>query len=250
MKRVVIATSTMYKDVNDVRAQLALQFASLAYVAGLDLVVVDAGSPQEFVEEMKKRGAYVVSVSPTMKMGECRREAMRCAAVLGDDEGVVVWSEPEKHPLVCDIGKIAEPILSGRVDMVVPQRSEVGMASYPPEQADAERIGNRAFQYLTGLALDVWFGVFAANAKALRYFLEYNGEYGDLWDSIIVPRVTAIKDGVCVASVPVSYTHPPEQTSQETGNVGFLLKRLAQLQNLVPSLQKEAAKKTMATVQQ
>lgn len=248
MKRVVIATSTLYKDVNDVRAQLALRFASLAEGASWPMTVVDAGSPKEFVDAMYERGAHVLLAPLSMKMGACRRQAMDYALAFAGDEGVVIWSEPEKHPLICDIGKIADPILSGRVDMVVPQRSEAGMASYPPEQADAERIGNRAFQYLTGMALDVWFGVFAANAKALRYFLEYNGEYGDLWDSIIVPRVTAIKDGVCVASVPVSYTHPPEQTSQETGNVGFLLKRLAQLQNLVPSLQKEAAKK--AVVQQ
>lgn len=239
--KTVIATTTFYRDEEDVRAKLALQFADEAEKAGYQLVVVDGGSPTSFVSELNFRGAMVMK-SVTPGMGSDRRQAMAKAITLAGDGGVVIWSEPEKHTLVRELGHVASPVLLGRSDLVIPKRSYEGLLSYPPEQLLAERMGNLAFKYLTGKDLDIWFGVFAANKRALRYFLEYNGEHGDLWDSTILPRVQAIKEGIRVESVNVKYTHPVEQTEQETGDMGFFMKRIDQLRNLVPALQKEAAK--------
>lgn len=232
----------MYKDVNEVRAQLALKFAHDAKKRGLPLFVADAGESLVFSNELRYRGALVSGAPHGATMGSCRRAAMRAAIASVGEGGVVIWSEPEKHSLISNIDRIAGPILDDRADLVVPNRSVEGILSYPPEQAAAEMVGNLAFEYLTGQSLDVWFGPFAANRKALQYFLDYQGEYGDLWDSIIVPRVTAIKAGVRATRVLVDYLHPSEQTEQETGNMDFLLKRIDQLKNLIPALQKEAAK--------
>ena len=126
--------------------------------------------------------------------------------------------------------------------MVIPPREP--LSSSPPEQELAERLGNLAFEYLTGKNLDMWFGVRAMNGRVLSHFLAYRGEYGDRWDSIFIPVLRAIRDGLVIASVPVNYVHPTEQTREEVGDIIMLKKRIDQLMNLVPSLEAECRKKT------
>lgn len=79
------------------------------------------------------------------------------------------------------------------------------------------------------------------NAKALEYFLAYQGDYGDGWDCIFIPVLRAIAAGLKVIGVPVDYIHPPEQT-QEEGTLMTVVKRVEQLQNLVPAIVAEAKK--------
>ncbi len=74
------------------------------------------------------------------------------------------------------------------------------------------------------------------------YFLNYNGEYGDKWDSIFIPVMNAIFDGKRVSGVEVEYTHPHKQTEMEEHNLTFYRKRVEQLENLMTSLEKHQRK--------
>lgn len=240
-KPAVIATTTFVKDINDVRAKLAIQMVAAAKQNNYRVVVVNS-SPADFQSELTERGAIVFHQDPNLGMGSSRRQAMTEAAKLAKEHDAIIWMEPEKWTLVQSLDAIMWPVVRDQYDLVVPERSQISLSSYPPEQQHAEMLGNLAFQYLTGKHLDAWFGPFAMNQKALKYFLEYDGEYGDKWDSIFIPRLRIIKDGLRVASVLVDYVHPKEQTKEETGNLAFLVKRIEQLLNLVPALQKEAQK--------
>jgi len=72
------------------------------------------------------------------------------------------------------------------------------------------------------------------------HFLNYNGKYGDKWDSIHIPRLQVIAAGHNVISVPVDYPHPIDQTQEETGNLLQSYKRFGQIDNLVLSIWREA----------
>lgn len=235
---VAIATATFYRSADEVRAKLALKTVSEARELGYAVVVVDGGSPEEMCAQFIQAGAFV-SKQDVLAMGPGRRQAISEAAELVKNSGVVVWMEPEKHSLVPEICKIVPMVMNGEVDLVVPSRKT--MASYPPEQQYAEAMGNRAFFYLTGYDFDVWFGPRVMNQKAMRYFLDYEGEYGDRWDALFVPLLRMVKEGLCLARVDVDYVHPEEQTAAET-SFNFLLKRIEQLENLVPTMGEEARK--------
>lgn len=237
MGQAVIATTTFYMSMDDVRAKLALETARAAKTFGYPLVVVDGGSPEDFKNELQRWDALALDET-SRGMGAGRRQALAEAAKLAGQNGVVIWMEPEKWMLVRCLNKAAGPILDNEADLVIPARES--LESYPPEQAYAELMGNLAIKYLLGQWYDFWFGPFVANRRALHFFLEYRGKYGDKWDSIHIPRLHVIKAGLRLASVEVNYIHPSEQTAEETGNMDFFAKRLDQLQNMVPAFRKEA----------
>lgn len=238
MGQAAIATTTFYRSVDDLRMKLALKTMEEACRNGFPIAVVDGGSPDEVCRQFHDRAAYLYRQEKP-GMGASRRQAIAAAAKLVNNNEVIIWMEPEKHTLVSEFSKIVPLVLNGKADLVVPARRT--MASYPPEQQTAEVLGNLAFFYLTGFNFDVWFGPRVMNRRAVQYFLDYQGEYGDKWDSIFIPLLRMIKDGLHLMDFMVDYVHPQEQTQAEA-NFDFLMKRLDQLSNLVPSMGREAMK--------
>ena len=237
MRKAAIVTGMKY-GARDVRIGLALRTAEEAKKLKILMVCADDGIPAEL--KRKLENLKVVFCEGGGGMGASRRKAMKKALKLVGKDGVYVWMEPEKHSLVSELGKAMAPVFKGRADLVVMERKS--MSSYPSEQQLLEQFGNKAFFYITGRKLDVWFAAKAMNLAALKYFLEYRGEYGDLWDSVHIPLLRVIAAGLRIAGVKVNYVHPKEQTNNETGNLYFLEKRIDQLKNLVPAFHKEAKK--------
>ena len=173
-------------------------------------------------------------------MGKSRRYAVKRALEKAGPDGVVVWIEPEKHPFVDSIEKVAKPIREGKADLVIAERKS--LESYPPIQQLCEKLGNHFFAMYTGLQADVWFGPHAMNRKYAEVFLAYNGHYGDRWDAIYTPIMRAITGGLRIEKVAVDYIHPAEQTQTETGNKDMDEKRFLQLTTLVEMIRQETEK--------
>ncbi len=72
--------------------------------------------------------------------------------------------------------------------------------------------------------------------RGVRRFLDYRGEYGDKWESILIPRLRLLRGGGRIALLPVNFRNDPRMTSVESGNPAMILKRIEQLNNVVPSL--------------
>jgi len=236
---VCVATTTFYRSAHDLRFQLAVKTLIALWHEGIPVVVVD-GSPNNEVKSILERtGAIVVSEEPGT-MGAGRRQALREASAARTDR-VVLWMEPEKYPLVPFINEICGPLLSDEADIVVPRRAD-DLASYPETQRLAEQLGNAIFTAVAGLALDVWMGPRAINARGLKHFLQYTGEpYGDKWQSIFMPLLTAARDGLRLTEVVVDYVHPPEQTQAENTDLNLsIVKRLEQLHELGNALVQQA----------
>lgn len=236
MNKVVIATTT-FSPTFDLRLKLAVKTVEIARSQNYEVVIVDGGSPVEFRDIVRRAGAMLFDET-VRGMGPSRRQAKLEAGKLAGIDGVVVWMEPEKHTFVNQISRVTMPLINGSADLVIPARKS--LHTYPREQQHAEEIGNLAAYYLTGKKLDFWFGPRVMNRLALDIFLKYDGRYGDKWDSIQIPVLECIAAGLNVVGVEVDYSPPAEQTKTEEGNVGMLIKRIDQLQNLVPSLAKAA----------
>jgi glycosyltransferase involved in cell wall biosynthesis len=233
----VIVTTTWYNwesESNRLRARVALRAVREAVGLGYEIVVVDGGSPKEFVSKLKSLGARVYR-QKDKGMGIARREAMRWALKLEGE--VMVWMEPEKAPLVSMLQRVVRPILDGEVDLAIAGRKSLG--SYPTEQQHGEWLINRYWQLLTGNDWDISFGPRVWKTKFTDYFLSYDGRFGDKWDSIFIPVMEMLEDGRRVEEVEVDYRHPKELVKIEEGDLGFLEKRVEQLSRLVKALKGE-----------
>ena len=95
--RVVLVTTTFSPSIDDMRGRLALKTCHMARECDYSIIVVDGSPSQEFKQALRETGATVID-QKEFGMGASRRETLN-AGVAYDAE-VVVWLEPEKHPLV------------------------------------------------------------------------------------------------------------------------------------------------------
>lgn len=230
--KVVLATTTFSKNY-DLRARLAVRTAEEAARASLPLVVVDGGSAPELVRKLKDLGVHVFP-EKHHGMGPSRRQAIHEAWRLAGYEWVM-WLEPEKYPLVHLVPGLLAFNLGSLTDIIVPER--LTLASYPLVQQHAEQMGNAGFYKATGAQLDVWFGPRLIGPRGVPHFLDWSTpQTDDKWMSIFGPLLTALAAGLKLASVRVGYVHPNEQTAEEEKDPDMDLKRLAQLNNLLPDI--------------
>ena len=251
--KIAIGTTTWYKrdqQNGELRAKLAERTIKKAVDMGYKMIVVDGNSEDWFLKSIEGCGADIYP-QQTKGIGSGRREVIQYA--YNFNTPVISWMEPEKEDYVKEIIKTAKPILEGKVDLVIPDRriivsGKYFLPNYPTSQQNEELFGNDCWRELTGTDLDVWCGPRTWKRELSDYFLKYNGKnlsyltkdnreisYGDNWDSIFIPVMQAILDRKKVRGVQVNYVHPKEQTALEEGNYGFTIKRLDQLNNLVPT---------------
>lgn len=234
-----VVTTTTFATYNShaetVRADCALKTIEAAVTHDYITVAIDGGSPVEYVEQMKQLGAQVF-VQELPGMGNARREALRHARDIVPTGQPIVWTEPEKYPLIPELKLPISTFTEGNYDLVMLRRTSLD--SYPPEQAMAYRLIALATKYLTGIDSDFGWGPTILSADAIEYYLSYKSAHGDLWDSIHCPKLRIIKDGLPWTVVPVNYQHPPEQTAAETG-MNLFLKRVKQVDQLVRAIETE-----------
>ena len=238
-----IATTTFYPTANDLRCQLAGQFMNQVREAGHKVIVVD-DSPDPAIPEMFSELGAIVHRQTAKGMGPGRRQAIQAIFDLAVKENnstpIFVWIEPEKHPLIPLLEPAIRTVRAG-ANLVVPRRRS--LASYPSYQQICEARGNWEAGSLTGAPeLDLYFGPRLMDMGTCAYFLDYEGDHGDKWDSIFIPVVRVVAAGRRVTSVTVDYVHPPEQTQAEEGNVEMDKKRDVQLDTLLACIKVECEK--------
>lgn len=260
-KSIAVATTTFYPGWYDqvsnrnissdqVRGDLAIQLISSVKKLGYSLVVVDGTSSQSpFRRKLLDLGINVES-EKERGMSKSRQQAFKSASSISGTEAIA-WVEPEKASFITNgLAIAASPILDGNADIIVPGRSEQGLATYPDYQSKSEKKSNliwnallRKYGYRNNLAdLDVWFGprVFKNSPDVLEIFLRsyvYTSSKPKgqetidpgLWsNALFLPVVNAICDGLRVDGVTIDYSHSPAQTALELNSVSFQRKRQLQ----------------------
>ena len=219
---IVIAFTTLYNTnskSNIIRRELAKKTILTAKELGYGVIVVDAGSDKEFLQELEKKGIKIAN-RLLHNAGSQKRQAIEEA--YKTEKKAIVITEPEKIDLLTHLVKAAEPVLKDYADIVIPKRNS--LASYPTAQQYAEPLGNAFFKELTNLDLDIWFGPQIWKREHVHYFFEYDGT--DIEDWQYFPILKAIKEGKKIVSVNIDYTHPKEQTEIEEHDLAFYKKRI------------------------
>src|SRR5476651_1906903 len=191
--KIVIATGTLYTGATEsekIRSALAIETIEKAGEFGYPIIVLDQGSSQELIMSFETAGG-IVKKQHGITFGQGRREAMKAAGEL--DKAIIVWTEPEKYSFIPQIAKTTNPILNGEADLVIPKRQS--LASYPTAQQWSEPFANAFFKELTKCDLDTFFGPRVFKKEMLPYFVDYDGSYGDKWDTLFIPILNMIHDG-------------------------------------------------------
>jgi hypothetical protein len=239
VKKAVIATTILASSntpYERVRGACALKMLYFAAEHGYEVIVIDGGSPAWYVQAMKDlRGVHVYD-QEVPGMGNARRQALRLAREHAEEGHAIVWTEPEKYPLITELEPAITKLTEEAHDLVMLRR--LSLESYPPEQAKAYELIALATKYLTGIESDFGWGPTVLSSTAVEYYLNYESQHGDLWDGIHCPKLRIIKDGLRWTIVPVNYQHPPEQTAAETG-MDLFLKRIKQVDQLVRAIEQE-----------
>lgn len=114
---------------------------------------------------------------------------------------VILYMEGDKPEFVEEIPRVIDPILMGRADVTIAERSEDGFEEFPFVQRVFEGRANREIASLTGRGMDLMYGPRAWSAEAAGHFV-YSGrdDFGALTYSVV--RAMAEGDGVVVVKVP------------------------------------------------
>lgn len=235
-KLVIVTTIRQGSDENPVekiRAEVFLDIAINCADLNIKLIAVFKDCSALYLKNLKDLGVILFK-QKTRGMGAVRRKALMRGIEIFDDSCYYLWLEPEKPNF---------PLLAKNV---IPELDHTGaefcffnrksMDSYPPEQAYYYLFCRAAASRFVGYDLDYAFGPMIVTKASAPFFLNYSGEYGDLWDSILIPRLRIIRSGLPYAVKTVDFNNDPRMTAIESGNPKMILKRVEQLQNVISSL--------------
>ena len=240
----VIFTVTRYESISDLRFGTCITMIKECVSYKISVVIVDDSPLDEVRDRLREAGAIVHRQTFIGRKGAALREAATIAAKLVDvtNESYLCFQEPEKVDMVKSWGSVVKVGNRVGADVVVPMRDvKLFQKTYPFEQYHSETYGNA---YLNAVAkekfketvenIDWLFGPISFKSKHLQLWTEYDG--GDSYDAQIVPYVHAMRRGLTVKSVQVSYHASLKMKEEEEENVAFIEKRLSQLNYLIPKL--------------
>ena len=204
--------------------------------AALHLLVIYIDTEDLYLKDLQKQDVITVK-QKSMGIGNIRREAIREACLRYQCANYLCWLEPEKPDIIKSILPMVHKMEKDKASLGIFNRND--MSSYPPEQSHYYQFCRAVATQFIGFDIDYAFGPMIMTRSSASYFLEYQGEYGDKWDSILVPRLRIIKNGLAVSVLPINFQNDRRMTRVESGNPTIILKRLEQFNNVVPSLVKE-----------
>lgn len=228
-------------EIERTRTEVFLSTVNAIVEAGFHLVTVYVDTQQGLIEWLGRLGVILVR-QQSKGMGNVRREALMAAMQCFPDTSYFCWLEPEKPDIIRFLATLAQKMEQEKSALGL--FSRIDMASYPPEQGHYYLFCRAVASYMVGFDIDYAFGPMMMTSQAVTYFLRYQGEYGDKWDSILIPRLRTIRDGHIVSMLPINFQNDSKMTSVESGNRRMILKRLEQLNNVIPSLVAEWEKLT------
>lgn len=239
---ICIVTTTYYNLSNEAektRFILSKETIKKAISSGYEFIIIDGGSPLEVVNEFISLKAKVISQSKK-GLGEARRQAF----IEGYNSGkeIIIWTEPEKHDLIRHIPMIVKPLIENKADIVLPSRNSID--SYPLAQQYIEPFCNLFWKELTKTDFDMWFGPRVMLRDIASFFINYKSNYGDKWDNLHLPVIDILKSGKRVVNVKIDYIHDKRQTQDEEHSISFFMKRVEQLNNLLPVFEEYWNKKS------
>ncbi len=253
-KNIIVVTGVFYADNEMYRSRSKIWPKTFANAEKLGIKMVvrnDGGLPSEMLEDFQKfENLTFVNKEKPNTLGGGRREAFQKALEIADVEGinnpVIVWIEVEKDNFIneTNLSRLQEEVKNG-TNIIIPERGEKAWAQLPEVQGFLEQRAEGRFQQILenetqgsfNKKLDIWFGPKVFNREGAKYFLEYNkeGDKTDLWDSLMVPVVEAIKKGEKVQSVEMDFLYDKGLIESDSSREASI-KRIEQYTQILAAL--------------
>lgn len=238
MQDVVVFTTirqgSIKNEIEKSRSEVFIDTAKKLAALHIPCVAISLDCEKTFLDKIENLGVITVNQQSTGNIGSIRREALKIASQMFPNTFSYFWLEPEKPNVVRFIKPLVNLVQHDKSVLGLLNRSN--MRTYPPEQASFYMFCRSLASELIGIDIDYSFGPMLITKAGIKYFLEYKGEYGDKWDSILIPRLRIIQDERVVSILEVDFKNDHRMTSMEYGNISMIKKRLDQLNNVVPSL--------------
>jgi hypothetical protein len=235
--RLIAVTTIQYgvrPDANQmVRSGIFLDTAERLRALNIPCLATAGPCPKGYIRKVQVRGV-VISRQKIPGMGNARREALLTGSERFPSATHYLWLEPEKPDMPEHAICLWHQMQAENTALGLFNRKS--MASYPSEQAHYYLFCRVVASSLLGFDLDYAFGPMILTRASLPYFLNYRGEYGDLWDSILIPRLRTMNAGLGFSIQETDFKNDLRMKNVESGNPRFILKRIDQFNNVVRSL--------------
>lgn len=242
LKRLVAITTIRQGDANNaierVRSEVFFDTLTELNRRRIALVSVYTECSDSYLHELEKRGVVLIAQQGS-GVGNVRRQALASTLRLFPFASYFLWLEPEKPGLPRFATSLVTLMEEHEADLGLFNR--ISLSSYPREQAYYYLFCRAVASRLIESDVDYAFGPMILTRQGMLPFLSYAGEYGDLWEATLLPRLRVIKAGMTVAILCVPFKNDPRMTRAESGNPAMIEKRVRQLSNVVPSLLAEWA---------
>ena len=243
MNDLVAVTTIKYKEnelseagiIGAVRAQAFLVTARNLKASNIPCVAIfdECGAP--YLATLKDIGIILVQQRGT-SMGSVRREAFRAASDMFTSATYFAWLEPEKPDIVRYLSPLMEIMSRETSTLGLFNRTEESMKSYGKLQAYYYLFCRSLANDLLGRDIDLAFGPMIVTRDGLREILSYNGEYGDKWDALFIPRLRMITKGMRVSILNIDFINYLPMNEVERRNIAIIEKRLMQMNNVTNAL--------------
>ncbi|MCL4352871.1 MAG: hypothetical protein M1484_00655 [Patescibacteria group bacterium] len=264
-RSIAICAATFYKtwmpgertapNIDIDRGDASLQAFELAQRAGYQMVVVDGGSSDAYLNEARERGVLLLS-QQEKSISSAKRQAFKAAQ---ESKGCrfIILIQPEKDSIIKDVPQIIRPIYSDGADVVVASRDPILFRdTYPSFQYESENWANRQCNRIAhlmkilplGANLDWFFGVkvFRNTPEIVALFVrkfqitdesyakKNNLDPERYFDVDFFPIVEALRIGKRVVDVQVPFEYPrPQKEMEETLQEKFVEKRRLQRRSIL-----------------
>lgn len=173
MIKTVLATTTCYQTVEELRFKLALKTIKLTRQKNYSVIIIDSSPNPDIADAFRNMDAMVF---PETIRGMAASRRLACFYALNCllfelkcQEGVVLWLEPEKRGLIRLIPLIVRPIAERQAKIVIAKRTQSSWRTYPEFQQISEQGANKAYAEATGREdYDPFFGPVAFSSESLR----------------------------------------------------------------------------------
>lgn len=248
-KKIAIAVITYYpswyqgklrsiKQTDKIRGDLAIDFFKKTTQLSYHLIVADGKSSKSFLKTISLISNIIIVKKRSSKRSVRKREIIKKASKLPGVK-VIIITEPEKISIINNIPLLAESILNGQMDIVIPKRElNLFKQTYPEYQYQSEVEGNKLYNEIlrtNGLFknnedLDLFFGprVFLNEIKIVSLFTKkfnlkinkraYLDSYFDIEDysaNQFFAIVLALKKKLRIKSVQIPFSYPKIQKDNE-----------------------------------
>lgn len=218
-----------------VRAEVFLDTASELHKLAIPCVAIVRECSPAYLRKVRRKGVIIIP-QEGQGMAESRKEAIKAGVNQFPRANHYLWLEPEKPDLPRCALLLSRRMTTERAALGLFNRTLKSMSTYPTEQRLLYDFCRTIASRILGCDIDYAFGPMILTRDTLPFFLGYDGEYGNRWNSILIPRLRVIHSCLKVVFLPVLFRNDQRIYNAENGDIKFLLKRFDQFNEIIPAL--------------